>query len=138
MGRCVLKLAQVGRLWLRQICPLARTLGQAIRRRELIMSEHAVIIRFEYGSTDLDPVHELEDTLTEVIESQGVGEYDGHEIAVDGSDGTLYMYGPDADRLFSAVKERLLATSVLKNAIATLRYGPPEDGVYEVEVNFGA
>ena len=104
----------------------------------LTVSEHAVIIRFEYGATGLDPLHELEDTLTEVIESQGVGEYDGHDIAVDGSDGTLYMYGPDADRLFSAVKERLLATPVLKNAIATLRYGPPEDGVPEVEVNLGA
>ena len=104
----------------------------------LTVSEHAVIIRFEYGATGLDPLHELEDTLTEVIESQGVGEYDGHDIAVDGSDGTLYMYGPDADRLFSAVKERLLATPVLKNAIATLRYGPPEDGVPEVEVNLDA
>jgi hypothetical protein len=102
------------------------------------MSEHAVIVRFEYGATDLDPLYELEDALTEVIESQGVGEYDGHEVAVDGSDGTLYMYGPDADRLFAAVKERLLATSVLRNAVATLRYGPPEDGVREAEVNLGA
>jgi hypothetical protein len=95
------------------------------------LSEHAVIVKFEYGSTNLDALFELEDQLESTLEGADVGEYDGHEIAVDGSDGLLYMYGPDADALFKAVQPTLLASTSIKNAVATLRYGPPEDGVRE-------
>lgn len=96
------------------------------------MSEHAVIVSFEYGSTDLEPLFELEEQLEALIEAAGVGEYDGNEVAVDGSDGRLYMYGPDADALFAAVKGALDSAACIKNAVAVLRYGPPEDGVREV------
>jgi hypothetical protein len=102
------------------------------------MSEHAVIVKFEYGTTDLDPLFELEDQLEAVLEDGEHGEYDGHEIAVDGSDGLLYLYGPDADALYNAIKPTLLACSAIKNAAATLRYGPPEDGVREVVVPVAA
>ena len=68
------------------------------------MTEHAVIITFHYGSTNLDRLFELEDQLEKAISEAKVGEYDGNEIAVDGSDGSLYMYGPDADRLFAVVE----------------------------------
>jgi len=59
------------------------------------MSDHAVTVRFDYGRTDLSPLYELEQQLTAAIESAEVGEFDGNEVAADGSDGTLYMYGPD-------------------------------------------
>ena len=102
------------------------------------MSEHAVIVRFDYGQTDLSPLFELEDQLIVAIESADAGEFDGNEIATDGSDGTLYMYGPDADRLFEAVRPVLTAATCIRNAIATVRYGPPEDGVKEREVKIVA
>jgi hypothetical protein len=98
------------------------------------MSEHAVIVSFDYGHTDLEPLFELEDQLEQLIEDAGVGEYDGNEIAVDGSDGRLYMYGPDADALFAAIKGALASAACLKSPVALLRYGPPEDGVREVSV----
>ena len=101
------------------------------------MSEQAVIITFDYGSTDLDPLFELEGQLEQVIEADGVGEYDGYEVAVDGSDGLLYMYGPNADALFAAVKGTLTAATCIQNAVAKLRYGPPEEGVREVKVPIG-
>jgi hypothetical protein len=101
------------------------------------MAEHAVIVRFDYGQTDLSPLFELEDQLAAAIESVGVGEFDGNEVASDGSDGTLYMYGPDADRLFEAVQPALAAATCIRNAVATIRYGPPEDGVEEREVKIG-
>src|SRR5688572_26472625 len=100
------------------------------------MSEHAVIVRFRYGSTDLTPLFELEDQLTAAIESAGVGEFDGNEVAQDGSDGSLYMYGPDADRLFEAVRPVPEAVTCITDVVATIRYGPPEDGVREREVAF--
>lgn len=93
--------------------------------------EHAVIVHFNYGSTDLDPLFALEDKLEQAISAAGVGEFDGNEVAADGSDGYLYMYGPDADKLFDVVKPALEASSFMKGATVTKRYGPPEDGTRE-------
>ena len=94
--------------------------------------EQAVIVRFHYGSTDLSGLHALEDRLEATIKASGVGEYDGHEIAVDGSDGVLYMYGPDADLLFGKVVPVLRSAAFMAGAQATKRYGPPGDGVRKV------
>jgi hypothetical protein len=102
------------------------------------MSEHAVIVQFDYGQTDLSPLNELEDKLTDAIESAAVGGFDGNEIAMDGSDGRFYMYGPNADRLFDVVRPLLAAATCIRNAVATIRYGPPEDGVKKLEVAIGA
>lgn len=93
--------------------------------------EHAVIVHFNYGSTDLQPLFALEDELEQAISAAGAGEFDGNELAADGSDAYLYMYGPDADRLFEAVRPVLESSSVMKGALVTRRYGPPEDGVRE-------
>ncbi len=102
------------------------------------MSEQAVIVKFEYGSTNLDALFDLEDQLESALEGGVAGEYDGHEIVVDGSDGLLYMYGPDADVLFAAVRPTLASSTAIKSAVATLRYGPPEDGIREVSVAIAA
>jgi hypothetical protein len=99
--------------------------------------EHAVIVHFRYGTTDLQRLFDLEDRLIVAIDAAGAGEYDGNEVATDGSDGYLYMYGPNADRLFEAVRPILEATEFIKGAAVTLRYGPPEDGVKEIEKRIG-
>lgn len=102
------------------------------------MSEQAVIVYFQYGQTDLDPLFELEGALEAAINAAGVGECDGNEIAVDGSDGSLYMYGLDADELFNVVKPILEGAPFMQGAVACLRYGPPEDGVKKVRVKLGS
>ena len=99
--------------------------------------EQAVIVHFSYGSTDLSRLFKLEDQLIEAIDMAGTGEFDGNEVAADGSDGYLYMYGPDADALFKTVKAILESTDFMKGATAILRYGPPEDGTREVDVKIG-
>ncbi|MCC2616070.1 hypothetical protein LJ739_07440 [Aestuariibacter halophilus] len=97
--------------------------------------EQAVIVHFyNYGSKDLTRLFALEDKLEKAITKSGVGEYDGNEIAVDGSDGFLYMYGPDADRLFLVVKPILEETPFTKGADVTKRYGPPESSTKEAHV----
>ena len=96
--------------------------------------EHVVIVTFMYGSKNLDTLFELESKLEAAIEEAKVGEYDGNEVAVDGSDGTLYMYGPDADKLFIVVKPILESVPFMRGAQVTRRYGPPKDGVREVVV----
>jgi hypothetical protein len=97
-------------------------------------SDQAVIVRFNYGSTDLSRLFELERKLEAAIAAAKAGEYDGNEVAVDGSDGILYMYGPSADRLFQVVEPILKATPFMDGAKVEVRYGPPADGVREKEI----
>ena len=97
------------------------------------MSENAVIVRFDYGSTDLDPLFELEEALEDAIEAAKVGEFDGNEIAESGSDGLFYMYGPDADALFAVIRPILADATCIRNAVATLRYGAPDEDARQVE-----
>jgi hypothetical protein len=42
-------------------------------------AEHAVIVHFRYGSTDLAPLFALEDKLQAAIEKARAGEFDGKE-----------------------------------------------------------
>ena len=81
------------------------------------------------GILKLNDLHKLEDQIEEAIDLAGVGEFDGDEIG--GSDAglpaaTIYMYGPDAERLFSAI-EFVLSKSVLAvGARVLVRYGGPD------------
>lgn len=76
--------------------------------------------------------------MEDAIDRAGVGEFDGDELASDGSDGTHYMYGPDADALFAVIKPLLEAADFMRGARVQLRYGPPADGVLEVLTVIGA
>lgn len=97
-------------------------------------SEHAVIVYFQYHSTDLQPIFTLEDELEAAIQKASAGEFDGNEVPVNGGEASLYMYGPDGDALFAAVKPALETSDLMKGARVQIRYGPPEDGVRESEV----
>jgi hypothetical protein len=99
------------------------------------MAEQAVIVSFQYSGKTLDDLYTLEDKLTRAIHSAGAGEFDGDEIATDGSHGTLYLYGPDADALFLVVKPLLSASTSLVKPVATIRYGPAGHGARERVVN---
>ena len=103
----------------------------------MVSPEHAVIIHFYYNSTDLSRLFELEDELESALQLANSGEVDGNEIAADGKDGYLYMYGPNADTVFATIKPILDSVEFMKGAKAILRYGPPEDGVREVEIDIG-
>ena len=97
--------------------------------------EQAVIVHFHhYGSTDLTRLFALEDRLEKAIGAAHAGEYDGNEIATDGSDGSLYMYGPDADRLFDVIRPILEAEHFTRGADVVKRYGAPGDGVREAKL----
>jgi hypothetical protein len=93
--------------------------------------EHAVVVHFQYGARDLQRLFALEKKLEAAIVSAGVGEFDGNDVAADGSDGYLYMYGPNADRLFETIKPILEATQFMRGAKIKLRYGPPQVGSSE-------
>ncbi len=99
------------------------------------MKQHAFIANFDYAADSLDALLAIEEQLESAINAAGVGEFDGNEIAVDLSDGSLYMYGPDAEALFAVVRPILAGAECLRNTRVRLRFGPPEDGTPErVEV----
>ena len=97
-------------------------------------AEQAVIVHFHYGSTDLRRLFVLEDKLESAIKRSQVGEYDGNEVATDGSDGFLYMYGPSADRLFEVVIPVLKTADFMRGADVVRRYGPPGDKTRKITV----
>ncbi len=73
-------------------------LGKLIRAKpsaKITASEHAVIVHFLYGSTDLTTLFALEDRLETAISAASAGVLDGNEVNANGADGSLYMYGPD-------------------------------------------
>lgn len=119
-------------LWLTFL--LACVSCPSFARDSAMPPEHAVIVHFMYGSKDLTRLYELEDKLEKAIVKAKVGEYDGNEVAADGSDGYLYMYGPDADRLFATVKPILESAPFMKGATVKKRYGPAQGNAKEVLV----
>ncbi len=98
-------------------------------------SRHAVIIYFQYGHEELDPLHELESRLRVLLFHNNVGELDGHEIAMDSTDGYLYLYGNNAEELFKAVRPALLETPFMRKAEVYLRFGAAND-VNAKEIDF--
>lgn len=116
---------------------LSKLFGKREQPQMTASPEHSVIVHFAYGSTDLGPLFALEGELEAAISKAGAGLYDGNEIAVDGSDGRLFMYGPDADRLFEVVKPILESSSFMQGASAALRYGPHQTDARETEVTIG-
>jgi hypothetical protein len=99
--------------------------------------EHAVIVSFAYGAADLAPLVALEDRLRQAIAADGTGEYDGNEVADDGSDGSFFMYGPDADRLYASVKPVLEASGILSRLQVRLRYGEAGHNAPETVLDIG-
>jgi hypothetical protein len=101
-------------------------------------AEHALIVHFSYGRKNLDALFALEDKLEKAVAKLEGAVYDGHEVAVDGSDGRLYLYGPDADQLSAKVVPVLKKAAFMKGARIVKRYGPPKDGVREEESKLDA
>ena len=93
--------------------------------------DHAVIVHLpltgtQFGSEDeREAVYILEDRLTDAIERDRAGEFDGNEFG--GGECTLYMYGPDADRLFNAVAPLLRLNPLARGGYAVMRYGEASD-----------
>lgn len=106
------------------------------------MSEQAVLVRFfSYGTRffegddhDLSPMHQFGDELAEIVESAGVGEYDGHELALDGSDGTYFFYGADARAIFAVIEMALATSPITYDAEVTLRFGAADEPTARLEV----
>jgi len=93
--------------------------------------EHAFILTLklsndQFGTKDeRERIHKFSDQLESAIESADAGEFDGDEFGEGVC--TLYMYGPDADALLSAVDPLVKASPFAKGAKGVKRYGEASD-----------
>jgi hypothetical protein len=65
----------------------------------------------------------IEDKLIEVIEREGLGEFDGNEVGP--GETTLFIYGPDAERLFAGIEQTLRGCPLCQGARVEIRCGGP-------------
>jgi hypothetical protein len=65
----------------------------------------------------------LEDRLIEVVAHSESDEYDGNEFGE--GETILYLYGPNAETLFSAIEGTLRGYPLCQNARVVIRHGPP-------------
>jgi hypothetical protein len=93
--------------------------------------EHAVIAHIrltegKFGSeTERAALALLAEDLERVIDERQAGEFDGEEFGDGGC--VLYMYGPDADRLFEVVEPVLRAMPMAQGGFVIKRYGSASD-----------
>jgi hypothetical protein len=95
------------------------------------MDRHALIIYLEdigeraeeMGVDALDALVALQEDLARAIEPEGLGEVDGHEIAMDDSEGSLYAYGPDAKAMLQAALPVICRSPLAVGGQVYLRYG---------------
>jgi len=86
--------------------------------------EQSVIIWFfHYEYEELDELIDLEEKLGQLLEDTGLGRCDGNEIACEGTDGSLWFYGPSAENIFTAIKPILQEIDWMRGAVATLNSG---------------
>jgi calcineurin-like phosphoesterase len=91
-------------------------------------NEEAVIINLDAVNLS-DEVYQkydlitLEDKINEVIRPNNLGEYDGDESGPGVT--KVYLYAPDAEKLFSSIKPILETYPLCKNAKVIIRNGAP-------------
>ncbi len=81
----------------------------------------------DMGVDDLDALVALQELLAQAIEPRGIGEVDGNEIAMDGSEGSLYAYGPDARAMLQAALPVVCRSPLAAGGHVYLRYGDSDD-----------
>ncbi len=87
-------------------------------------SEQEVEVHFAYGSTNFQYAYALGDKIRLAIAEAKVGEYDGHALPADGSEGRFFVNGPDAEAIFKVIAPVLEASPLMRGATVTLRFGP--------------
>ena len=94
---------------------------------------HSIIICFDYGIKSLDPLHQLGDRLTYLLDQSGEGFYDGHEIAMDDSDGAIYIYAKNAEKIYKMIEPVLFEVEWMHGAIVRLQFGQGEEDAKSIE-----
>ncbi len=77
-----------------------------------------------------DPMEAAQDKLMALLDNSEIGMFDGNEIG--GDETVLFMYGPNAEQLYSFIEPILKADDYFRGARAIIRQGPPSSPKREV------
>jgi len=88
------------------------------------MNEHAVIVHFTPTFEDFRQFDSFEIELEKVMHEDDI--YNSYEFTTDMSNGTLYLYGPNADRLYNDIRDVILNSTLFTDFHFVLRYGPED------------
>jgi len=91
----------------------------------------SLIIEFKYGIDSIDPLLALQQHLTTLVEKEGAGTVDGNEIAMDDSDGRIYMYSNNVRQMLDIIAPVFCKYPFLKRAKLYLRFGMEDDAPHE-------
>ncbi|MCB0666778.1 MAG: hypothetical protein KDC80_13180 [Saprospiraceae bacterium] len=94
---------------------------------------HTIIVSFNYGIDSLDPLHQLGDRLSYILDQSGDGFYDGHEIAMDDSDGSLFIYANNAENVYKLIEPVLMEVEWMSGASVFLQFGNQRDSAKSIE-----
>ncbi|MEO1254202.1 MAG: hypothetical protein AAFY41_04830 [Bacteroidota bacterium] len=95
----------------------------------------SIVVHFIGWINSLEPVHRLSEQLNELVDSLDNAKFDGHEIAMDGSHGTLYLYCDDARKLIDVIIPTLKSADLLKCTKAVLRLSKLEEQAEEIVIS---
>src|SRR5262245_19519638 len=108
-----------------RLMPLFRRSKEASKPAEHSVITHLVLSDDQFGTEEeRDAIHRLEDCITNAVVAIG-GVHDGDEFG--NGEAVLYTYGPDADRLMTAVQGCLAGFQMRPGGYAIKRYGPATD-----------
>ncbi len=96
--------------------------------------KHAVLISFWYGKESDDEFYDMTLALFEFMENCPLGRYDGHEMNMDNTDGTLFFYGQNAESLYKYIKPELLKYDFLHGSEVYLRFGGLKQESLDLEI----
>lgn len=93
-------------------------------------NDQALIVEVQLPASEdglFEKLSDFEEQVIHQIESASYGEFDGNEIATDGSHARFYIYAPRADMMSDLVAPLFLKQPLVKDASFLLRYGQPGD-----------
>ena len=95
-------------------------------------ADQAVLIDLDIRGL-IDPVSKIDALETTLNQALGpFGESDGHELG--GGEGTIFLYGADAEKMYARVETVLKNDSLCKNARVTIRKGEPGSPQREIQL----
>ncbi|MGA2068876.1 MAG: hypothetical protein ABSG86_28175 [Thermoguttaceae bacterium] len=74
----------------------------------------------------------IEDRLIDAVARDGLGEFDGNEVGP--TETTLFLYGPDAEKLFAGIEVTLRGYPLCQGARVVIRHGGPGSPQREVKL----
>lgn len=104
---------------------------KAVRKHNSMLDESLTVHFTDYGNKNLARVFIASNEIETALDESRLGILDGNLLAVDGSDGYLFLFGPDARKLYEDIKPILLRTPIFHGAEITLGVNGQKEMIHD-------